>query len=156
MFLSHSCSYLVDNYEVNFLIEHVKPLSLHGVAFQNLVLPEEQKDLILSFAEQQDGIIHELQDVISGKGQGLLVLLSGPPGTGKTLTAEAVADKVGRPLYHVDTHEIGSEVQKLSLNLRKIMNMAAEWNAIVLLDEADVFLQQRKPENISRNETVAG
>ena len=36
------------------------------------------------------------------------------------------------------------------------MNMAAEWNAIVLLDEADVFLQKRSPENYSRNERIAG
>ena len=36
------------------------------------------------------------------------------------------------------------------------MNVAAEWNAIVLLDEADVFLQKRLPENLERNERVAG
>ena len=36
------------------------------------------------------------------------------------------------------------------------MNMAVEWNAIVLLDEADVFLQKRSPSNFSRNESVAG
>ena len=36
------------------------------------------------------------------------------------------------------------------------MNMAAEWNAIVLLDEADVFLQKRTPSNFSQNESVAG
>ena len=67
-----------------------------------------------------------------------------------------MADKVGRPLYHVDTHELGTRVEELSIRLRKIMNMAAEWNAIVLLDEADVFLQRRSLSNYSRNESVAG
>ena len=47
-------------------------------------------------------------------------------------------------------------MEDLSIKLRNIMNVAAEWNAIVLLDEADIFLQKRSPENYSRNERVAG
>ena len=146
---------LNDKIWMNFLVEHVEPLKLDDSAYDDLVLEQEQKDLILGFARQQQSQVKEMGDVISGKGQGLLVLLSGPPGTGKTLTAEAVADKVGRPIYHIDTHELGTDVERLSTRLRSVMNIASEWDAIVLLDEADVFLQQRKPDNVVRNEQVA-
>ncbi len=33
--------------------------------------------------------------------------------------------------------------------------MAAEWNAVILLDEADVFMAERHPHDISRNELVS-
>lgn len=62
----------------------------NDTAYEHLVYPEEQKDLVLSFVEshKKDGR-QEVDDVIIGKGQGLVMLLSGPPGTGKTLMAEA-------------------------------------------------------------------
>jgi len=62
----------------------------NDTAYEHLVYPEEQKDLVLSFVEshKKDGR-QEVDDVIIGKGQGLIMLLSGPPGTGKTLMAEA-------------------------------------------------------------------
>ena len=146
---------LNDKTWMNFLVEHVEPLKLDDSAYDDLVLEQKQKELILSFAKQQRSHVKEMSDIISGKGQGLLVLLSGPPGTGKTLTAEAVADKVGRPIYHIDTYELGVGKEGLSSRLRSIMNIAAEWDAIVLLDEADVFLQQRTPDDMVSNEHVA-
>lgn len=33
--------------------------------------------------------------------------------------------------------------------------MATEWNAVILLDEADVFLSERHPQDIARNELVS-
>ncbi|KAH6876716.1 P-loop containing nucleoside triphosphate hydrolase protein [Thelonectria olida] len=140
---------------LHFLVECLKPVVFQNNAFDYLVMPQRQKELLLVFAKEHDERVRELDDVIAGKGQGLLVLLSGPPGTGKTLTAEAIAERVKRPLYHVDTHEIGSVVETLSVRLRQIMNIASEWNAIVLLDEADVFLQKRSVEHAQRNESIA-
>jgi DNA polymerase III delta prime subunit len=58
-------------------------------AYEHLVYDEQQKDLVLSFVENHGQSKHTIEDVIVGKGQGLIILLSGPPGTGKTLTAEA-------------------------------------------------------------------
>ncbi|KAF4440756.1 ATPase [Fusarium austroafricanum] len=135
----------------HFLVECIKPVAFQHKAFDHLVMPARQKELLLAFAKDQDEKVRELDDTA---GQGLLVLLSGPPGTGKTLTAEAISERVKRPLYHVDTHEIGSVVETLSLRLRQIMNMAAEWNAISL-PEADVFLQKRSMDHSKRNESIA-
>lgn len=38
---------------------------------------------------------------------------------------------------------MGSEPEKLEKSLDKILHLASHWNAVLLLDEADVFLEQR-------------
>ncbi|KAM3506240.1 hypothetical protein MY11210_007636 [Beauveria gryllotalpidicola] len=96
-----------------------------------------------------------IEDVIIGKGQGLVILLSGPPGTGKTLMAEAVADRTRRPLVSLQAEDLGSHSGELGTRLKRFLTMAAEWNAVVLLDEADVFMAERDPNNIHRNELVS-
>ncbi|EGX96019.1 AAA family ATPase, putative [Cordyceps militaris CM01] len=96
-----------------------------------------------------------IDDVIAGKGQGLVILLSGPPGTGKTLMAEAVADRTHRPLVYLQAEDLGTHAGELGTRLKRCLTMAAEWNAVVLLDEADVFMAERDPNNIHRNELVS-
>lgn len=39
------------------------------------------------------------EDLVRGKGKGVIILLHGVPGVGKTSTAECVAQYTGRPLY---------------------------------------------------------
>lgn len=75
-----------------------------------------------------------------GKGRGLVAVLHGPPGTGKTLTAEGIAELLKRPLYMVSTGELGTRPDQLETELNKILDVAHSWGAVLLLDEADVFL----------------
>lgn len=132
-------------------------------AFTHLVYDAGQKDLVLSFVENhvsnanyEDGsAAMAVEDVIVGKGQGLITLLSGPPGTGKTLTAEAVADRAKRPLYHLHAEDLGISAANLGENLKRVFDMAIHWGAVVLLDEADVFMAERNPNDIHRNELVS-
>ncbi|KAF2670112.1 P-loop containing nucleoside triphosphate hydrolase protein [Microthyrium microscopicum] len=143
---------------LKFYVEDVKPVVWNDDAYEHLVYPEEQKDLVLSFVENHQrtrvaGM--EMDDVIKGKGQGLVMLLSGPPGTGKTLTAEAVADKTRRPLYYLQAEDLGINAALLGANLKKVFEMATEWDAVILLDEADVFMAERNPQDIARNELVS-
>jgi hypothetical protein len=74
---------------LNFYVDDIKPVIWNDDAYSHLVYPEEQKDLVLTFVENHQRLKKGVDDVIMGKGQGLILLLSGPPGTGKTLTAEA-------------------------------------------------------------------
>jgi len=91
-----------------------------------------------------------------GKGRGLILLLSGrPPGTGKTLTVEAVADKTHRLLYYLQAEDLGTNAAYLGPKIKKVFEMATEWNAFILLDEADVFMVERSPADIVRNELVS-
>lgn len=64
----------------------------------------------------------------------------GPPGTGKTLTAEGIAELLKRPLYMVSVGELGTNPHQLETELNKILDVAHSWGAVLLLDEADVFL----------------
>jgi SpoVK/Ycf46/Vps4 family AAA+-type ATPase len=143
---------------LQFYVDDVEPVVWNDDAYEHLVYPEEQKDLVLSFVENHQrtrtsGL--EMDDVIKGKGQGLVLLLSGPPGTGKTLTAEAVADKTRRPLYYLQAEDLGINAAALGANLKKVFEMATEWDAVILLDEADVFMAERNPQDIARNELVS-
>lgn len=135
---------------VNFYVDDLKPVVWNDEAYGHLVYPEEQKDLVLTFVDNHQRMKTRVDDVIMGKGkfsswcvfaqssqyegQGLILLLSGPPGTGKTLTAEAVADKTRRPLYYLQAEDLGTDASKLGPKIKKVFEMATEWDAVILLD----------------------
>ncbi len=76
-------------------------------AFDALVLGQKQKTLIHSLVLQHANNDNDFDDIIKGKGRGLIGLLSGTPGCGKTLTAEAVAEVTHKPLYTLSAGELG-------------------------------------------------
>ncbi|KAH8660482.1 hypothetical protein BX600DRAFT_467761 [Xylariales sp. PMI_506] len=142
---------------VSFYVEDIRPITWNHTAFDHLVYDEQQKDLVLSFVESHGHSDTNafMDDVIVGKGCGLIILLSGPPGTGKTLTAEAVADRTRRPLFYLQAEDLGISAATLGENIKKVFEMATEWDAVILLDEADVFMAERHPQDIARNELVS-
>ncbi|CZR47682.1 uncharacterized protein FPRO_13349 [Fusarium proliferatum ET1] len=143
---------------VYFYVEDIEPIIWNDQAYSHLVFDEQQKDLVLSFVENHslaNGVNTAMEDVIVGKGQGLIMLLSGPPGTGKTLMAEAIADRTHRPLFYLQAEDLGINAAALGANIKKVFEMATEWNAVILLDEADVFMAERNPNDIHRNELVS-
>ncbi|KAL7810805.1 ATPase [Trichoderma gracile] len=72
-----------------------------------------------------------------------------------TLTAEAVADRTHRPLFYLQAEDLGINAASLGANIKCVFEMATEWNAVILLDEADVFMAERNPNDIHRNELVS-
>jgi ATPase family associated with various cellular activities (AAA) len=93
-------------------------------------------------------------DVLPGKGEGLIILLYGPPGVGKTLTAEAVAEVLQRPLYRVSMGELGTTPEHLEERLQDIFDLCIPWQAIVLIDEAEILLKERTSNDLLRNAMV--
>jgi len=81
-------------------------------------------------------------------------LLHGNPGVGKTLTAEAIAELLHRPLYSVSVGELGTNTAQLEDRLGDILNLAGTWNAVILIDETDIFLEKRTENDIIRNAMV--
>ncbi|EOO00934.1 putative aaa family protein [Phaeoacremonium minimum UCRPA7] len=139
---------------LDFFVETVGEIKWNNSAFEKLVLPEDQKELILAFSESQlEGSAFD--DVISGKGKGIICLLSGPPGVGKTLTAEAVAENLKVPLHTLSSGDLGSEPWEVESGLSRILELVARWNAILLLDECDVFLEARSTHDLERNKVVS-
>lgn len=113
----------------NFFIDGIKDIVWNDYAFEALVAPPEQKNLVLAFAESQIAHREHFDDIIQGKGKGTIMLLSGPPGVGKTLTCEAVAETMKVPLYSVGAAELGSKPSALERSLADILEMCAKWNA---------------------------
>lgn len=135
-------------------ITDIEEVTFNTLAYPSLVLPNDYKDLLLAFAEAQiEG--YGFDDVIAGKGQGILMLLAGPPGTGKTLTAEAMAEHMKRPLYSVSAGELGASPGGMENELDRVFELATRWNAVLLLDEADVFLERRQDNDLRRNSIVS-
>ncbi|KAM0132930.1 hypothetical protein ACHAP3_006219 [Botrytis cinerea] len=123
-------------------------------AFKKLVLRQETKDLIEALIVNQIAA-ERSTDLISGKGNGLILLLHGGPGTGKTLTAESVAEIAEKPLYRVTCGDIGSEPEEVEQYLNSVLDLGKAWGCVVLLDEADVFLEERSMSDIKRNALVS-
>ena len=76
-----------------------------------------------------------------------------------TLRIESVAEHTKRPLMVISTGELGSWEGRLSYELKKLLSYASIWKAIVLIDEADVFLEARKStggDRFQQNSMVAG
>ncbi|KAL8381776.1 hypothetical protein RB595_005844 [Gaeumannomyces hyphopodioides] len=138
------------------LTDRLRNVKWNTLAFNSLQLDKATKDLIKALITG-----HKIKsttvfdDVISGKGQGLIFLLHGKPGLGKTLTAESVADFLERPLYSISGGELSTQVDRLESRLALIFNLTKRWNAVSLLDEADVLLCKRNSSEIDRNAIVA-
>jgi ATP-dependent 26S proteasome regulatory subunit len=64
-------------------------------------------------------------------------------GTGKTLIAESVAEFAKRLLYRVTYSDISTDPVKVEEYLESVLFIGLNWGCVVLLDEADVFLEER-------------
>ena len=82
-------------------------------------------------------------DIIEGKSSGTTILCKGIPGTGKTLTAEAYSEITHRPLYKVNSGQLGVTADSVEKNLETILKRAERWGAVMLIDEADTFIRAR-------------
>ncbi|KAF3484267.1 uncharacterized protein GIQ15_03591 [Arthroderma uncinatum] len=94
-------------------------------------------------------------NIVVGKGKGLIFLLYGPPGVGKTLTAESTADLLRRPLYSACAGDFGIKTEDLEGHLSRVLDLVRRWDAILLLDEADVFLSERSLQGLQHNALVS-
>ena len=59
------------------------------------------------------------------------------------------------PLYVVGAADLGTSAAKIDSSLSTILKISATWGAVVLIDEADVFLEERALHHIERNAMVA-
>lgn len=143
-----------------FEVDNVLPIQWNDNAFESLVIPSARKRLLEALVRQQKSNKKTLDDVVHGKGQGLILLLAGPPGTGKTLTAESISDHLRLPLYAISASELGDSAKNIEQSFSQVLRLAASWEAVLLLDEADAFLEKRAPQDTAgareRNKRVAG
>ncbi|KAG6364766.1 hypothetical protein INS49_006370 [Diaporthe citri] len=155
------CSPYVRGYALNekkwlvLTVSGVSDITFNELAFSDLRLADEQKDLITGIASSHQSYRNETDDLIEGKGRGVLVLLRGPPGVGKTFTVESVAEKMQVPLFALTPGDLGLDPTTIEDRLRGLISMCSRWGAIIVLDEADVLLAERSHHELERNRIVS-
>jgi|SRR5271156_2861397 len=68
-------------------VNNIAEVVYNSEAFKCLLLPDAQKQLIHSLVKVHTDSRLSFDDIIAGKGKGMVALLHGEPGVGKTLTA---------------------------------------------------------------------
>ncbi|CAF3451924.1 unnamed protein product [Fusarium graminearum] len=131
-------------------------------AIDTLVMPTQRKDMIKALIQKftTNDLDKTRQqawraDYIENKGDGRIFLLHGSPGVGKTYTAECIAEYTERPLLSLTCGDIGTNEVKMEAQLSKWFQLAEKWGAVMLIDEADVYLERRQVTDLKRNSLVA-
>ncbi|KAI1379950.1 P-loop containing nucleoside triphosphate hydrolase protein [Hypoxylon crocopeplum] len=139
-----------------FNVNDISPVVWNDRFLGNLVIPEQEKEMLLALVTHAaEGKIGGFDDFLEGKGKGLIVLLAGPPGVGKTLTVESIAEELKRPLYKIGAGDLGIRARDVESSLKAAFDRCSHWNAVLLIDEADVFLERRSSDALDRNELVS-
>jgi hypothetical protein len=131
-------------------VDDVQPYRYQPELKQKLILPREQTDLIDILTAEMDVL---MDDIVAGKSGGTTVLCAGPAGVGKTLTAEVYSEIIQRPLYRVHSGQLGLNVAEMEKALKETLTRAQRWGAVMLIDEADVYIK-RRDDNIAANAVV--
>ena len=135
-------------------VKDIQDVQWNVEAFEDLEADTETKTLIQAVVKHKLASDKSI-DFVKGKGTGLIILLHGGPGTGKTLTAEGVAEIARKPLYPVTGGDVGTDPVKIEQYLEGVFYLGRRWECVVLLDEADVFLEKRSNDNMERNALVS-
>ncbi|CAG8753383.1 19661_t:CDS:2, partial [Racocetra persica] len=142
-------------------------------ALDHIVMPQNKKNMLEGLVSQYRDPAHTINGLVNGvngvngikmpeksldpitnKGNGCIFLCYGPPGTGKTLTAQSVAEYLKLPLWILTVRELGSTPELLERELVKVLDIAYTWKAVILLDEADIYLEKRNTIDLVRNTMV--
>ena len=66
-----------------------------------------------------------------------------------------MAEIAKKPLYRVTCGDIGTDPDSVEKYLNTVLLLGKTWDCVVLLDEADVFLEQRTLTDLQRNALVS-
>ena len=88
--------------------------------------------------------IERVVQALQARGHGTLCFY-GPPGSGKTALAEHIASSLGQPLIIRQASDLlGKYIGETEQAMAAMFREAEAESAVLLLDEADSFLQDRR------------
>ncbi|KAJ8118977.1 hypothetical protein ONZ43_g3889 [Nemania bipapillata] len=148
-------------------VDDIKDCTPNAELIKSVAMPDSDMKYIKSLAFYRksrrrgpnvDVVDHAAQSpnpqLLREKGEGRIILLHGSPGLGKTYTVECLAQWSGRPLLRLTCAELGLDPANLEVNLDQHIKRAERWSAIVLIDEADIFLELRHAESPLKKEAI--
>ncbi|KAF2726605.1 P-loop containing nucleoside triphosphate hydrolase protein, partial [Polyplosphaeria fusca] len=147
---------LNDKSFLEFAVANISDIKWNPSSYDRLQIPDAKKHAVRALTETY---LHRrpdyTYDFVDGKGQGGVLLLHGPLGVGKTLTAEVISECLKRPLYVLPAGQLGIDPVEIEAVLSVTFEISSHWKAILLLDEADVFVERRSADHTHRNALVS-
>ena len=107
---------------------------------ERLILPDPHKQLIRLLTSNPDTLA---ADFVRGKSAGTIIMATGNPGLGKTMSAEAYSEGSKTILYKVQSDQLGLSPDAIEKNLKEVFARALRWNAVLLIDECDIYVRAR-------------
>jgi len=107
---------------------------------ERLILPDPHKQLIRLLTSNPDTLA---ADFVRGKSAGTIIMATGNPGLGKTMSAEAYSEGSQTILYKVQSDQLGLSPDAIEKNLKEVFARALRWNAVLLIDECDIYVRAR-------------
>ena len=139
-------SYLVGDESLSAEFMEFSSVEEPKVTLDQVVLPEAEKQRILSVVERHDRYLSCRKewgfDDLIRYGRGVLMLFHGKPGTGKTMMAHAVAHRMGKRILNVDipTFIAQSEADRF---LPGLFREARMQDALLFFDECELLFGDR-------------
>lgn len=134
-------------------MNNIRNVCWNEEAFSRVVLKQSEKELILALVSQ-----HNTSAGTNAHGHartGLKFLFHGPSGSGKKVTAESVAEVAQKPLYTINCGDIGVNSESAEKYLKTALLVGNMWGCIILLADADMFLEQRNQSGMLKSALVA-
>ncbi|XTI91278.1 hypothetical protein V2W45_1459734 [Cenococcum geophilum] len=143
---------LKDKMWVEFAVTDIEEIEWSSAPFDCLTLPDEQRETIMAVTETETSHDpgHEFDDFVDGKGRGVIFFC-----TWGGKDPDRGGDSGASPEADVSAGDLLTDTSRLESQLFKIFQVARHWDAILLLDEADVFLEERAPKDIARNGVIS-
>jgi hypothetical protein len=125
------------------------------------------KGLVYKFTDPKFASANKKQvwaaDYIKGKGDGQIFLLYGRSVLIRLLLHQTTSQRstltpnrmhcgvTGRPLLALTCGDIGTDDDSIEKKLQVWLKLARRWGAVMLIDEADVFLEKRMEADLKRS-----
>ncbi|KAG1739331.1 hypothetical protein EDB19DRAFT_855418 [Suillus lakei] len=122
-----------------FRVWDLKPIESDQAPWTKLIMDKNTKDLIRALVDTTGcslGTPHPMQ-----LNKGTNVLLKGPLGTGRMTTIHAVCNLFKRPLVTISARDFPDNKLDLVSYIANQMSLAATWNAVIVVKDADDFLK---------------
>ncbi|KAI0151776.1 P-loop containing nucleoside triphosphate hydrolase protein [Xylariaceae sp. FL1272] len=129
----------------SFRVDLVDDIKWNGDIFQHLVLPEDFKRIVWAFVDSHLSRTDDFDDIVKGKGTSHF----------HHLRYAHVAETMKKPLYSISAGELGGAAGEVETNLGRVLELSAKWDAVLLIDECDIFLEQRTTSDLQRNKIVS-